>query len=197
MKLGIDLDGVVCDFANKANAYIWERLPEGARPSRPAPVDKWDWFTHYGAAGKRLFKQIMEVEAGLGFFAGLESLPHAVKSLQHLGRVPIVAGVQQHYVTYLTHRPKLAAYDTQWWLDHHRLPGSLILVDEPEDKLDYGCDLYLDDRPETVDTLRRAGREALLFRQPWNTAWWSNLPSVGTWPEFFAFVYETSKRGAA
>lgn len=157
MNLGIDLDGVVCDFASKANAHIARRLIR-----RELPVTKWDWYNDYGIEGRAVFRHIMSVEARRGFFADLVPLPGAIDSLLRLDS-------QGHSIHFLTHRPKAATADTETWLNYHDLSHlPVTVVDSPEDKTAFPCDVFLDDRPETIRAALASGAKGFVYLQPWN-----------------------------
>lgn len=171
MMLGVDLDGVVCDFASKANAHIAKACGEHERP-----ILRWDWYREYGPAGIAAFKEIMLMGAGRGFFSDLNPIPGALASLYRM----LARG---HEVIFLTHRPRMAEADTLTWLERWQLLTSqtrAVVVDRPEDKRGYAVDLLLDDRPETVGV----ARGGVLFVQPWNLHVSHMMPHVYNWSQF-------------
>lgn len=170
MRIGLDLDGVVCDFVGAANR--WFSL-EASHP--PIPADRWDWYLKYpGGAelGERLFTD--GVDFGIYLYA--KPIVGALTGITMLLKA-------NHDLTFVTYRKgKTAEADTKSWLRRYHF-GDLPVVFTP-DKGEVPWELHLDDHPETVVDLRNKGRNAVLFAQPWNDWLHNRVPTVRGWGDF-------------
>lgn len=178
LRVGIDLDGVVCDFPLWANSYIANRLDR-----RPLPVDRWDWYRSYGEGVDVVWDDIWADEVpNKGFFADVPEAPGAVDGLSALR----AAG---HQLVFITARPVAAGVDTVEWLKRRDLDGHhLILSPNSKTKQFTDTDTLLDDKGDTVFRHLSLGKSAVLFKRPWNREWWSRVPSVSGWPEFVQLI---------
>jgi 5'(3')-deoxyribonucleotidase len=82
-----------------------------------------------------------------------------VAKLCKLGRVNIVtsAGVDQ-------------VPGKMRWLDYHGIDQPLTVVAYGMTKEALGYDVYIDDRPETIEKVVDSGRIGILYDRPWNAA---------------------------
>ena len=174
MNLGIDLDGVVCDFATKANEWLADEL----EVERIA-IDRWDWYESYGPEGKFAWDLLWNVEVPKGFFRRMAPVYGAHSGLSRLRR-------GGHTLVFCTARPMAAAADTETWLEDFGFGDCpLFVTASAEAKRHLGVDLLLDDRPDTV----QAHAGGVLYRQPWNReAWLSTGNSVRSWDQFVGMV---------
>jgi len=170
MRVGVDIDGVVADFHATADAWLREQTGESHPPTR------WDWFRQYtdGAVlWDRFWDDAVRDKAVLTTCEPIAGAIPALLLLEELG----------HEVVFITHRwPEFAA-DTEWWLAERGIP---FLVAYVADKSTVECDFYVDDKPENVVALRTAGKRAVLFGRPWNTAW--DLPRATSWLAVLAHI---------
>lgn len=177
MKLGIDLDGVVCDFPLQANAYL-----AGELGVPPIKVDRWDWYEGYGPDVKPVWQRLWDEEVQKGFFSTVPEAPGAIDGLGQLRD-------RGHQLVFITARPLAAGEDTQTWLDERGFGGHhLIVCPKSKSKQFTDPDILLDDKGDTVYRQLSVGKSSVLFKRPWNRDWWSRVPSVSGWSEFVQLV---------
>jgi 5'(3')-deoxyribonucleotidase len=98
-------------------------------------------------------------------FRDMPAIPGCAEALWRLSD----AGV---WIRIITHRlvvhwgHQIAVGDTVAWLDAHNIPyrDLCFLGRKPEVE----ADLYIDDAPHNVESLRAAGNEVIVFDQPYN-----------------------------
>lgn len=177
LSLGVDLDGVVCDFAKAANEWLADQMGV-----TPIDVDKWDWYRGYGDEVLPLWDQLWEREVPNGFFLTVEEVPGACDALDTLRR-------SGHKLVFCTARPMCSGVDTEAWLEMHDFKGHpLFVTANAKAKQHLGVDLLIDDKVETVNKYRALGKDAVLFKQPWNVTAWHKVPSVYDWNEVIELV---------
>lgn len=182
MRLGVDLDGVVADFASAANAWLANELGVA-----PVVVDRWDWYKSYGGDVEPVWSRLWDEEVPAGFFERVDTMPGALNGLD-------VLSAQGHELVFITARPATAAFDTKRWLDRLELGHHpLIFTFSMKTKRFTDTDLLLDDKGETVLSHLQLAKPAVLFKRDWNREWWHRVPSVSTWDEFVQMVEEVGK----
>jgi 5'(3')-deoxyribonucleotidase len=186
LRLGVDLDGVVCDF----NAG-WMRLhmEEFGSELHPEMVVTWDNLHDLGGfADMESFWRWAQGNADRpSIFRHLEPYPEAIETLHALRDVG-------HDIVVVTAKPRWAVPDTLRWMADHDLPTSEIHIRFRKYLVD--CDVYLDDSPIVLPELVEHRPAAMVCRmvRPWNG------PVVGAhdvvdWPAFAAFVRQIGRRG--
>lgn len=175
--IGIDLDGVVCDFATAANDWLSIQMD-----TNPIGIDRWDWYKGYGDGVEDAWSRLWNEEVPNGFFLTVDPIPGALDALDDLRRMG-------HTLVFCTARPMCAAVDTEAWLEMHDFKGHpLFVTASAKAKQHMGVDLLVDDKVETVNKHRARGKDAVLFKQPWNVTSWHKVPSVLTWTEVIELV---------
>jgi 5'(3')-deoxyribonucleotidase len=162
--LGVDLDGVVADFAGglKPIAAEWLGVAEAALTDEIS----------YGFA-----------EWGLDAAGGYDALHrYAVKERELFARLPPLAGapaalrrldtIPEVRIRIITHRLYIhwfhreAIHQTTGWLERHGIPyWDLCFM---RDKAAVGADLYLEDNPTNIEALRATGHETIVVVNPTN-----------------------------
>ncbi|MEQ1800780.1 MAG: 5'-nucleotidase [Gammaproteobacteria bacterium] len=190
--LGIDLDGVVADFARglKPIAAEWLGVAENSL------TDEISYgFGEWGldaAGGYDALHRFAVKEREL--FARLPPVTGAPAALRRLDTIPEIR------IRIITHRlyirwfHKEAIRQTSDWLERHGIPyWDLCFM---RDKAAVGADLYLEDSPDNIRSLRSSGHETIVVRNSTNR----DLPGPGaaTWEEIEALIRErvTSWRSA-
>jgi uncharacterized HAD superfamily protein len=181
MRLGIDMDGVMCDF----NAG-WMRLhaDEFGSELRPEMVTGWNGLHELaGFADMDAFwRWARQNDDRPSIFRHLELFPDVVETMGRL----VAEG---HEIIVLTAKPDWAIPDTLRWLADRRVPTREIHV--LDDKHRVECDVYLDDAPAVLEDLVAHRRKALVCRmiQPWNRPV-PGAVDVTDWPTFERLVSE-------
>jgi hypothetical protein len=152
--VGIDLDGVVVDFAATANRWLATYLNVSEQP-----VDQWNWYLNYDHPDRDVAWKSMWREFNHGdLFGQCEPVVGAGPAVQLLDALG-------HEVVFITHRNPSTAAVTAYWLDVYGLNFPVVYE---RDKWTFSCDVYVDDKPENVYSLIDNHKRAILFDQPWN-----------------------------
>ena len=160
LRLGIDMDGVMCDFNSG-----WMRLhaEEFGSELRPEMVTGWNGLDKLG--GFADMDAFWEWGRGRddrpSIFRHLEPFPGALETMQRLA----VAG---HRIVVLTAKPDWAVPDALRWLADHEIPTREIHIAHAKHLV--ACDVYLDDSPIVLEALvdRRPKATVLRMVRPWN-----------------------------
>jgi hypothetical protein len=179
MRLGIDLDGVVCDF----NAG-WMRLhmAEFGSKLEPEMVDSWDNLHLLGgfADMPAFWKWARANEDRPSIFRHLEPYPDAIETLCAMRD-------HGHRVVILTAKPRWAIPDTLRWIADHELPTEEIHIRYRKYRVE--CDIYLDDSPIVLPDLvrHRPGAAVCRMIRPWNDPV-DGAVDIHDWRTFREFV---------
>lgn len=157
--LGVDLDGVVCDWANPVNRYLAK-----ACGVAPLEVSQWNFNLLYPPCPARTeaWDYVWGRWIRFGLYEDLAEIPMAVKSLHYLS--------SYFHLHFITHRPENSRDDTLWWLAGKRLDGWPVTLTADKVDTDPQPAVMVEDKPETVRAFQAAGIPVLLFSQPWNVA---------------------------
>lgn len=159
-RVGIDLDGVVYDFA----AGLLAAMRIFGMDTRPcSPPTRWEFYLDWGLTLEE-FKAVCHagVDRGIIFTHGdpFKGARDALVSLRN-------AGHTLHIVTdrnWGTQGRAEAA--TRAYLDAHDLPFDSLTFSA--DKTVARVDFMVDDKPGNYDALRLAGVRTWLLTRPWN-----------------------------
>jgi len=159
---GVDLDGVCADYTLAFRDFCAERLK---RAPETLPLERsWD-FREWGFDAAQ-FEELHKAAVTDGrILANLEAIEGAADSLWRLSDAGVWIRIVTHRL-YVNWGHSAAAGDTVAWLDDARIPyRDLCFVGA---KRDVGADAYIDDGPHNIESLRAAGRAAIVFEQPYN-----------------------------
>lgn len=161
--LGVDLDGVCADYETALRAAYAAR--RGVDPATLPPQTMMDAYSEWGLSPEQYREEHRHAVVERHLFRGMQPLADVSEVLWALSN----AGV---WIRIITHRlffngiHEVVAADTANWLDEHNIPyRDLCFIGA---KPDVGADLYIDDAPHNVAALRDAGREVIVFDQPYN-----------------------------
>lgn len=163
--LGVDLDGVCADYESALrDAYAARR---GIDPGELPPQTTMDAYSEWGLSPEEYRQEHTYAVVERHLFRVMQPLADVSEVLWALSD----AGV---WIRIITHRlffngiHEVVAADTANWLEEHNIPyRDLCFIGA---KPDVGADLYIDDAPHNVAALRDAGREVIVFDQPYNRA---------------------------
>jgi 5'(3')-deoxyribonucleotidase len=160
---GVDLDGVCADYtAAFAEVVAAER---GCTVEELPAERSWD-FAEWGVEELGGFERLHRLAVlEKRMFRTMPALPGCAEALWRLSD----AGV---WIRIITHRlvvhwgHQVAVADTVAWLDEHGIPyrDLCFLGRKPEVE----ADLYVDDAPHNVRSLREHGNHVLVFDAPYN-----------------------------
>ena len=183
--LGVDLDGVCADF--------YERMREIASEWFEVEIDKLTKKVTYGLE-----------EWGVKDNEQYQSLHRFAVTQRDLFKTePMIPGARQYLrklsdegyrVRIITHRlfihyfHELAVRQTIEWLDHHGIPYWDLCFMKEKDQV--GADIYIEDSPANIESLRKRELYAICFANSTNVH--ISKPRAKNWKE----VYELIKRKA-
>jgi 5'(3')-deoxyribonucleotidase len=165
LVLGVDLDGCVGDYETAFRRCVAAQL--GVAEDELGPQHSYDPAANgWGIRDHAHFLDLhCRAVAEQRLFADMPVVPGAAEALWTLSD----AGVR---IRIVTHRlcvngiHHTAVADTVAWLDAHDLPyRDLCFV---EDKAQVGADVFVDDAPHNVASLRAAGVDVITFDQRYN-----------------------------
>ncbi len=161
--LGVDLDGVCGDYEDAFRRSVAAR--NGWAPEDLPPQTTMDAYSEWGLTFEQFQDAHRVAVAEDRIFRTMAPLPGVSEALWRLSD----AGV---WIRVITARllfngvHEASAADTAYWLDANDIPyRDLCFINT---KPDVGADLYVDDSPGNVVSLREAGRATIVFDQPYN-----------------------------
>lgn len=164
--LGVDLDGVVADYEGWFRDFVATR--KGVHPNELAPVTEWSFVSNgWFNSDAEYLDAHREAVNNHQMFAKLSPLKGVSDALWALSDAGIRIRIVTHrLVVNFTHAP--AVRDTVQFLDDHSIPYRDICF--VKDKADVGCDLYIDDAPHNIESLRakHGPAVAMVYDQAYN-----------------------------
>lgn len=166
MKIAIDLEGVLAasnvvfpkELGDRLGRHVPEsfqyqwNLKEAAKYALGVEIDD-DWHSDIWLGTWQRWREIPLIEPDL-------KITHDFfDSMKELG----------HEVTILTHSFSQAIEDYKAeWIRHNIGPRNIEWVSGSQRKEDYDYDLFVDDSPHNLSAMKRVGKNAICFDQPWN-----------------------------
>ncbi len=142
MRIGIDLDGVLCDFTKSYNALVKAHLGIDL----PHPATTWDYHLDAGMTREQS-NQMWEIIKTTPFQGTMLPLPGALEAIERLN----VLSLQGNDIYFITSRTgKLAKFWSELWLRNHGMDYPTVLVAKDKGHVAVGLQLevFVDDKPE-------------------------------------------------
>ena len=181
--LGVDLDGVCADYEGAFRHSVARQLDRS--PDTMPPQTIMDAYSQWGLTFEQFEQAHRRAVTEDRIFRHMAALPGVSDALWELSD----AGV---WIRIITHRlifnwaHETSAADTAAWLDAQQIPyRDLCFIG---DKPNVGADLYVDDSPTNIVSLREAGRSAIVFDQPYNRHLAG--PRASAWDEVVTLVLD-------
>jgi uncharacterized HAD superfamily protein len=197
MRIGVDIDGVLYEWERTARYLLRNRYYAGQ--GYPEALDKVSdsWGYIDAAVGPEAFHWLWSTGAEQGLWRAGHVIKGAMEGMYDLAK-------DGHDLVIITHRGKAAVNDTMAWLSFmkFKLAGVHILTrQEPKSSVLPHCDVYIDDKPETItDYLENTNAKLVaLYQQPWNEnhiitengkMTWGRGRRVASWSHFVKLVRE-------
>jgi 5'(3')-deoxyribonucleotidase len=163
MKIAIDIDGVLLDIIVRYCEIYNKRYNTNYQKS---DVTSWDFFKDWSITEEAAFNIFYEIYADSMNVPFIDdNAPKIMKSLNELYDVDIVSARLPDYRSSIVE--KLDFHDIREGIQYIEL---ILLHHKPYDvKLKQHYDVYVDDNPNLVESIKKLGnRTLLLFDQPWN-----------------------------
>ena len=179
--LGVDLDGVCADFYGRMREVAAEWFE---RPLKELTPDVTYGLPEWGVAG-------LEQYLSLHRFA--------VTERNLFGTVPIIPGARRvlrklsdegYHIRIITHRlfisyfHAIAVQQTIEWLDHHGIPYIDLCFMKEKDQV--GADIYIEDSPHNITSLRSRDFYTICFANSTNKD--TAAPRAENWDDVYKFV---------
>jgi 5'(3')-deoxyribonucleotidase len=161
-RVGVDIDGVLCDHVRGLCPRIFERY--GIELS-PEMVTEWD--LDFGPSS--IAKELRTAYEDALFVRSLPPLDGAREAIATL------SGTSDTTLLAVTSRPLSTERSTREWLDQHfeSLP---VIYSQTKD--DLSLDMLVDDYPLFINRCSEAGSIGILFARPWNALACDRLEGV-------------------
>ena len=182
MKIAIDIDGVLLDIIIRYCEIYNERYGTNYQKK---DITSWDFFKDWDITEETAFNIFYEIYADSMKVPFIdENAPEIMKTLNELYDTDIVSARLPEY--------RSSIVET---LDFHKIIEGIqymeliLLHHKPYDiKLKQNYDVYVDDNPNLVESIKNLGNRTLfLFDQPWNqeSICENNVYRVYDWNDVF------------
>jgi 5'(3')-deoxyribonucleotidase len=176
MRVGVDIDGVTLDFQNH-----WMRLYEEwfGLPVTPRFKGTWNCVvsgTHFETDAK--FFEWFNRAGGWDNMPWIPGAPGAIDRLLDDG----------HQVVFITSRSMDAGVPTGRWFESTPWSRDAQLRVGVKNKSIVPCGVYIDDAPHVIKELQQAGKNTIVFDQPWNAK--ASGPRAKNWTEVLELIGE-------
>ncbi len=180
LVIGVDLDGVCADFYSRMREIAAEWFE---RPIEDLPTDVSYGLSEWGIDGEEYESLHRFAVTERDLFRTVPMIPGARRVLRKLSG-------EKYRIRIITHRlfiryfHELAVRQTIHWLDHHGIPyWDLCFMKE---KSQVGADIYVEDSPENVLSLRASGNFTICFGNTTNKH--IEGPRATTWDEVYDMI---------
>jgi 5'-nucleotidase len=180
--IGLDLDGVSAHYYRGISADIHQML--GTPLDQMAKIPYYSLYkSGWGFTSEEHFREIHGKAVDTGLYERLDPFEGVSEALWRLSD----DGFEIHVITsrFVNHgqNAKVVA-QTVAWLDEHNIPFRDISF--TRDKRRIMADIYIDDSPSNIVSLREAGRHVLTFDAEYNRD--IDGPRAANWAEAEKYV---------
>lgn len=156
--IGVDLDGVVYDFAEDARIVVANHLNVDVLSLSPAKM--WDFWQEQWGVTSELFWKIWfdDIRRGNAWFrlAPIEGSIEGLASLQDSG----------HSIHIVTSR-RGGELNTVRWLHEYGVPHDTIHIGADKTRVNF--DILIDDWERNWQEVTESGGRCFIWDQPWNS----------------------------
>jgi beta-phosphoglucomutase-like phosphatase (HAD superfamily) len=186
LVVGVDLDGVCADFYRRMREITAEwleckiaDLPEsvsyglaewGVKP------DRYESLHRFAVLQRSLFETSPMISGARKYLRRLSDEGARIRIITH-----------RLFVFYFH---KAAVSQTVGWLDHHGIPYVDLCFMKEKDQV--GADVYVEDSPANVESLRGRGHQVICFGNSTNTL--VPPPRATSWEEAYNLIHEYAVR---
>lgn len=179
--LGVDLDGVCADFYARMREIAAEWFE---KPLQDLTPDVTYGLREWGVVGRQQYESLHRFAVNeRNLFGTVGMIPGARRVLRKLSE-------EKCHIRIITHRlfiyyfHALAVQQTIEWLDHYGIPyHDLCFMKEKEQ---VGADVYIEDSPGNIESLRARGYYAICFANSTNKD--IDQPRAQSWDEVYELI---------
>lgn len=180
--LGVDLDGVCADFYARMREIAAEWFERDVNELTAAPsygLEEW------GVENRAQYNSLHRFAVlQRDLFKTAPAIPGARRYLRRLSDEGVRIRIITHRLyVYFLHR--ISVEQTVGWLDNHGIPYWDLCFMRDKDQV--GADIYVDDSPDNVETLRASGFYTICFGNSTNEH--VEPPRAGTWEHVYNLVH--------
>ena len=172
---GVDLDGVCGNYNLALRDILAEK--RGVSPESITMEVSWN-FPEWGLTPEEYRELHTQAVRDHHIFANMAAMEGVKSALWELSNSGIWIRIITHRL-YTNWGHKKAAQDTVEWLDKVDIPYREICFVSQKTEVD--ADAYIEDSPANIDALRKAGKEVIVYDQPYNKELAD--PRVRNWQE--------------
>lgn len=161
--LGLDLDGVCGNYTDEFRRFF-ARFKNVDPATLPEP-SSWSFADSGWDVSQEEYLRLHSLAVDQGMFRSMAPMPNVSQALWKLSD----AGVHIRVVTHRLLRNKQhqqVAADTCTWLDCHSIPYRDLCFTGAKSEID--ADVFIDDAPHNVESLRRAGNTVIVYDHLYN-----------------------------
>lgn len=187
--LGIDLDGVCADFYSRMReiaAEWFERDIDDLSEDVSYGLEEWGIQSEDAYQSLHRFAVTQR-----DLFETMEMIPGARTVLRRLSEEGFRIRIITHRL-YIHFFHETSVRQTILWLDQHGIPYWDLCFMKEKDQV--GADIYVEDNPANLDSLRERGHYAICFANSTNKH--VAEPRADTWDDVYALVKEWQARQA-
>jgi len=179
--IGVDLDGVCADFYSRMREIAAEWLEVGLET---LTTDVSYGLEEWGIRDEDHYRQLHRFAVTQrGLFETCPPIKGAATTLRRLSD-------EGYRIRVITHRlfinffHEASVRQTIRWLDKHGVPYRDLCFMGEKDQV--GADVYIDDSPQNIDSLRGAGHYAICFANSANKG--IEAPRARKWEEVYQLI---------
>jgi len=177
MRIGLDVDGVVYDWDSSVRRILKMTYDLDIGVSR-----SWDHIDSRCTP-----------EQWSSLWSGYPLMDMFTRGFYYPGAITAVETLAlDHEVFFITATPPAVrkARGISLFSDFRGINGVIFVDPGSDDKTLLKCDLYVDDKQETVEYYRRAGKRAWIMDRPWNQTYFHpDVARVRNWSDLASLVF--------
>lgn len=188
MIIGVDLDGVCCDFCGGFSSYLNDKYNLNITEDK---ITSWHWWEiEEFNLTKEMWLESFSEFTNFKMWQDLEIFPHVKNVLCALSK--------KHEIYYLTDRPNESRRSTLKFILKNGLPvDSIFFCDSSKKSLiakTLSIDVTIDDKPSTIIDYKKNNIKTIIKHMPCNAnLQFEDIPRVKDMREFHQEVLKLEK----
>lgn len=161
--LGLDIDGVVADYAGGLRPYVVADL--GCAPADLPEPEIYDIVSAWPFTGYDHYRRIHRAAVEDGLYRDLPVIPGAPAAIRELSDAGVHVRIVTHRLFTGGQHARVVS-DTVAWLEKHRIPYMSLCFTGLKDSV--GAHAYVEDSPANIAALRAEGWPVFVADQKYN-----------------------------